>query len=64
MLFLKIIGLILGTWFGICAIIWVWFFTTQHKHDHSGDGTLGIIALPFLPFVIAWHYLREAFRRK
>jgi len=64
MLILKIIGLILGAWFGVCAIIWAWFFTTQTKHDHSGDATLGIIALPFFPFVIAWSYLRDVFRHK
>ena len=65
MIILKVLGVIAAIWFGFWALVWAWWFLFGgHKSDKSGDGTLGIIAFPFYPFILVWDLLKNLFGRR
>lgn len=48
---LFVVGLPIALWFLFCAAIWIYYFIAGHKKDHSGDGGLAVLCLPFIPLI-------------
>lgn len=51
-------------WVVFCAVVWIWYHFFGSKHDHSGDMGLAVLFLPVIPFVLAYHKIRELFEGK
>ena len=47
-------------WVAFCAVVWIGYFLLGgQKRDYSGDMGLAVIFLPIMPFMMAYHWVRE-----